>query len=309
MRGRTEAAACDLRRGAASAKIIVRGASNAQFLESSHLPMRNVLSICIIALTCAMPAAAGAASSWQGTVGRSPSLAVLPSPLMDPAGVLSGPPVGAADRSAIGGLFGRPSAREAARETSRGKAILLSALAPGAGHIYSGYDRGYLYLGIEAVAWISYFVLRETGNDREERAEFYAGDPNDPLSNWSFDRYTQAGFCNEPGGSVADSTLRYAWSSDRTTFYDLIETDPKYSCGWLDSGVLSEYRDMRSNSEDFLRWAKYAGAAVLLNHAMAVIDMVRLTQGFDLPGGAEFSFKIDPSPAHPSGTFKIKKEF
>ena len=192
---------------------------------------------------------------------------------------------------------------------STGKAILLSAVAPGAGHIYSGYDRGYLYLGMEAVAWISYLVLREDGNRRADLAESYAGDPFASLSRWSFDRYVDGGFCSSPEGSSADSTLRAAWGADRATFYDLIEADASYGCGWEDQEALSEFRGMRSNSDDFLRWAKYAGAAVLLNHAIAVIDMVRLTRGFEIPGGASVTIKINPSLPHPTGTIRIKKGF
>jgi hypothetical protein len=194
------------------------------------------------------------------------------------------------------------------QSVSAGKAILLNAVAPGAGHIYSGYNRGYLYLGMEAAAWISYLVLRDNGNRRAELAEDYAGNPLDSQSRWNFDRYAEEGFCNAPGASAADSTLRAAWSGDRETFYDLIERDQSYRCGWEDN-AWSEFRNMRGNSDDFLRWAKYAGAAVILNHAIAVIDMIRLTQGFRVPGGASVTVKVDPSLPYPAGTIKIKKAF
>lgn len=190
---------------------------------------------------------------------------------------------------------------------SSGTAILLNVVAPGAGHLYSGYDRGYLYLGVEAVAWISYFVLREDGNRRADQAESYAGDPFDQSARWSFDRYAGKTFC---GGASADSTrLRSAWEGDRAVFYDLIEADPAYECGWEDTDSWKEFRGMRSNSDDFLRWARFAGAAVLLNHAVAVLDMVRLSRGFDVPGGASVRIKVDPSFPHPSGTIRIKKAF
>ena len=208
--------------------------------------------------------------------------------------------------------IGRPSASASASESggiSAGKAILLSAVAPGAGHIYSGYDRGYLYLGVEAVAWISYLVLREDGNRRADQAESYAGDPFDSESRWSFQRYGDRGFCNVPGGSAADSTLRDAWGNDRSTFYDLIESDPSYRCGWDGADEWTEFREMRSNSEDFLRWARYAGATVILNRAIAVLDMVRLSRAFEIPGGANVSFKVNPSLPHPSGTIRVKKVF
>jgi len=166
-----------------------------------------------------------------------------------------------------------------------------------------------LYLGVEAAAWISYFVLRESGNDRARLAEEYAGDPTDPLANWSFERYEAGGYCNAANGVAADSTIRYLWSRDRAAFYDLIENDPKYGCGWFDGEALGDFREMRSNSEKFLRWARYAGAAVLINHVMAVMDMLRASQGFQVPGGMRVDLKLDASPAHPSGTIKIMKAF
>ena len=216
---------------------------------------------------------------------------------------------GAATQQAVGLRFSPASGEGRISGASAGKAILLNAVAPGAGHIYSGYNRGYLYLGMEAVAWISYLVLREDGNRRADQAESYAGDPFDSESRWSFDRYMEEGFCNAPGGTAADSTLRAKWDDDRATFYDLIETSPSYKCGWEDPDAWSEFRNMRSNSDDFLRWAKYAGAAVILNHAMAVLDMVRLTHGFRVPGGANINLKINPSLPHPTGTIRIKKAF
>ncbi len=242
------------------------------------------------------------------------SITTVPSPLLSPGEILSRPTHPYAREVSFqcamgvpGDAFGR--GHEESRGISAGKAILLNAVAPGAGHIYSGYNRGYLYLGMEAAAWISYLVLRENGNHRAGLAEDYAGNPLDSSARWSFDRYAAEGFCNEPGGSAADSTLRASWSDDRQTFYDLIEGDATYRCGWEDTEAWSEFRSMRSNSDDFLRWAKYAGAAVILNHAIAVIDMIRLTQGFQIPGGANVTIKVDPSLPHPAGTIKIKKAF
>ncbi len=277
------------------------------------MPPRSALTFFLIAgLICCC--ATGAYCSSPKGLPLPPALSVraVPSPLLDPAEILVIPHHGEGRAEAarrIIGLGAEPGGPVGSAGPSAGKAILLSAVAPGAGHIYSGYKRGYLYLGMEAVAWISYLVLREDGNRRAEQAEEYAGDPFDPASNWSFGRYVSEGYCNASGGSEADSTLRARWADDRATFYDLIERDRSYDCGWLGSEEWSEFRGMRSNSDDLLKWARYAGAAVILNHAIAVLDMARLTREFEIPGGADVRFDVKPSLPHPSGTIRIKKEF
>jgi hypothetical protein len=278
------------------------------------LPPRSHLFVLVAAvLACPLAAQGGTpAPDFAGAAAH--SITTIPSPLLSPEEILSRPTHLYARDEAIEHALARPGDALAtggvdAEGFSTGKAILLNAVAPGAGHIYSGYNRGYLYLGMEAAAWISYLVLRDNGNRRAELAEDYAGNPLDSHSRWSFDQYAARGFCNEPGASAADSTLRATWANDRPTFYDLIEGDQSYRCGWEDTEAWTEFRNMRSNSDDFLRWAKYAGAAVILNHAIAVIDMIRLTQGFRLPGGANVTVKVNPSLPHPAGTIKIKKAF
>lgn len=277
-------------------------------------PRPAVIIPAIAALLWFFVPQAVASPGWDSMQRPAPTITTLPCPLLSPAEILFRPAHpergGFSAQRAIGGRIDPVStAEDRAGGISFGKAILLNAVAPGAGHLYSGYNRGYLYLGVEAVAWISYFVLREDGKRRADQAKSFAGDPFGASSHWSFDRYAEAGFCNEPQGSAADSTLRSAWSNDREMFYDLIEGDASYGCGWLDSEAWSEFGNMRSNSDDFLRWAKYAGAAVMLNHAIAVIDMVRLTRGFDMPGGTNLKIKIKPTLPYPTGTIRIKKVF
>jgi hypothetical protein len=275
------------------------------------LPPRSFLFASAVAVLLCLAGTQALASSGQSVcVEPTPTIRTVPSPLLNPAKILSRPVygenIGYAAQRAVGARI-QTVEGGAGEGVSTGKAILLSAVAPGAGHIYSGYNRGYLYLGVEAVAWISYFVLREDGNRRADQAESYAGDPYNGRARWNFNRYSGDAFC---GGSTADSTkLNTAWENDRATFYDLIEADPVYHCGWEDADSWNEYRNMRSNSEDFLRWARYAGAAVILNRAIAVLDMVRLSKGFEVPGGANLRIKVDPSLPHPTGTIRIKKVF
>jgi hypothetical protein len=251
----------------------------------------------------------------EGLSGERPSIRTVSCPLLRLEEVLATPYRGendtaAAQRSISRGAAFEAVASEARSQASSGKAVLLNAIAPGAGHIYSGYDRGYLYLGIEAAAWFSFLVLREDGNRKEDQSEQFAGDPFVEGSQWSFARYESEGYCGAPGGSSADSTLRHSWFHDRQTFYDLIDGDASYRCGW-DGESWRDYRDMRDKSDELLRWARYAGAAVILNHVVSVLDVFRLSRdvSVDVPGGANLKFTFKPDLPYPTGRVQIKKVF
>ena len=275
---------------------------------TSRFCLRSVCLICLLLM------AGPSVASSEGLSVERPSIRTVSCPLLSLEEVLASPERGdhaaAAQRSIGRAAAFDAAAPEARAQTSYGKAALLNAIAPGAGHIYSGYDRGYLYLGIEAAAWFSFLVLREDGNRKETQAEDFAGNPFAEGSRWSFDRYESEGYCGAPGGTSADSTLRHSWFHDRQTFYDLIDSDVAYRCGW-DGESWRDYSDMRDKSDELLRWARYAGAAVILNHVVSVLDVFRLSRNVNVsvPGGADLKLTVKPDLPYPTGRIQIKKAF
>jgi hypothetical protein len=279
-----------------------------------RLPLRFRVPLIAVVLSFFSAAASDAMDRGAFTP-REPSLRTIMSPWLDLSEILAEPPDHGPESCALQRAIGRGGTAEAvvgkAREgASPGKAVLLNVVAPGAGHIYSGYDRGYVYLGIEAAAWISLLVLHNDGDRRESQAENFAGDPFQKDARWNFDRYVEGGFCGAPGGAAADSILRDSWARDRQTYYDLIDGDASYQCGWAE-GTWQKYRQMRDNSDELLRWARYASAVVILNHAISVLDVFRLTRSVNVqvPGGANLKFTFKPDLPYPTGRVQISRAF
>ena len=67
---------------------------------------------------------------------------------------------------------------------SPGKALLLSAIMPGAGEMYAGSTlKAILFFGMEVAAWTGVAIYQADGNDKEEQFQAYAD------AHWSQARY------------------------------------------------------------------------------------------------------------------------
>ena len=69
------------------------------------------------------------------------------------------------------------------------KAMLYSAILPGSGEYSMGYtNRGYLFLGIEAIAVGTWYIFNQKGLDTEDKYRAYA-DEHWSLDRWFYDYY------------------------------------------------------------------------------------------------------------------------
>jgi hypothetical protein len=167
---------------------------------------------------------------------------------------------------------------EVSRPKSAGIAIGLAAAVPGTGQLYLGQKHGYVQLGAEALAWLSFFSLEKSGTDKQSQYRSFVGDATaaalDPNVRWQFERY-----CPNPVDcdSTDYSDLRRQWDEDRTRFYESI-TDPRYARGWSDTTAAARYEQMRDQANRFLRLARYATAVVVVNHVVSLIDAVHSTR-------------------------------
>jgi hypothetical protein len=155
----------------------------------------------------------------------------------DGAETQSGGEVGhGAPREAVGGGDTPPSKEvilsdmkenESVERKSPARAFLLSAALPGLGEFYSGSNRGYLFLGVEAVSWITYASYRTSSNDKEGEMFDFA---DDHFSIEAFERDC----VSQPGQpcQTAVLSLREFYERDRPEFYEIISKNPIYRTGW-----------------------------------------------------------------------------
>jgi hypothetical protein len=187
---------------------------------------------------------------------------------------------------------------------------LLSLLVPGAGQFYNGSRSGWLFLGIEAAGWLTYASTRETGHDIEAQYKRFAD------GHWTFERYRDQNStdCTTNGHSdngVQDSTLVFLYETRRDDYYEDIGKLDIYSCGWDMSANREIYREMRNDSNDFLRASRTAGTVVFLNHLVSAVLAARgaARHNATLPGGTEVGFHVSPSIANPGATLLLSRRF
>ena len=197
---------------------------------------------------------------------------------------------------------------------SPGLAIAMAAVVPGTGQIYLGHRHGYVQLGTEVVAWLSYLSLHKSGADKQTQYKSYTGNATASTiadaNHWQFDRYC-------PTTSDCDTTdyndLLRQWSADRTRFYESI-TDTRYVRGWTDATARAHYLDLRKQSNRFLRLSRNATAVVVINHVISLIDAVHATKTMRLsaapPRPLQVEWAFDPlAPAGPAGRAALTFRF
>jgi hypothetical protein len=211
---------------------------------------------------------------------------------------------------------GRSSGSAAPAEKEHGKrspvlAGFLSAVLPGAGQMYNHDPLGYLFLGIEAAGWIARTSLHETGMTKDREFKRFAD------GHWSWERYRDpnSGPCPEgwghSDGGVYDSTLVFLYDTRRNDFYEDLGKIDLYGCGWDDPDNRAVYRDMRDDSNYFLRNARRAATVVFLNHLISAIHAARgaAAENRRLLGGMDIDLRWSASRAKPLASLVVTRRF
>ena len=185
------------------------------------------------------------------------------------------------------------------------KALLFSALVPGAGELYcKSYWRSLAFVGIEVTAWTLYFVYRKKGDDKETEFMKYADDPN---HGWSFTDYgiwygkrtveERKKFSHSiPGIIIADEGENATYDMSGTPiktqqYYEMIGKYDQFICGWdgvgtdlstsvTDPGSIYNfthperdyYMDMRYDSNQLYEKAINGAYVAMFNHILSAID-------------------------------------
>jgi len=179
----------------------------------------------------------------------------------------------------------------AGSEKSPGKAFVFSFLVPGTGEFYLDAHRGYIFLGVEAVAWASSYFLRESGNKKETEFEHFAD------QHWAFP--VVGSVCNgSPYTAERDSLMREYYQHNKQHFYEDIGKQPFNLCGWDSPQNLGSYLDMRDKSNWLLKNSNYALMAAVVNHVISAVDALRLARNYNarLGYGVKLNLKFKTNP-------------
>jgi hypothetical protein len=183
-------------------------------------------------------------------------------------------------------------------QKSPGKAFVFSVLAPGSGQLYAGSKTGFIYLGVEAIAWTSSYFLWRSGKQKEDEYMDYADD------HWMFPEVGSQ--CGEAYyDEKADSLIRYFYENDKGHFYEDIGKYQVYLCGW-DTGTLGTYLDLRDDSNRLLKGSNYAIMAALVNHVISAVDALRVARNHNmrLGYGVDLDIKLKAEP-HSRGVMLV----
>ncbi len=181
-----------------------------------------------------------------------------------------------------------------------GVSFLLSAILPGAGQLYNGDDRGYLYLGIEAAAWFARLSYLDAGNKKENEFERFAD------VHWTLNLYRASNGALGANYTLENDSLIVEFSRrDRQQYYEEIGKYDKFRAGWDDwaasydpandralSPNRAHYRKMRQQSNALLDRARLALAAAMVNRVVSGVDAFRTARG-RAQGAPESSLRLE----------------
>jgi hypothetical protein len=189
---------------------------------------------------------------------------------------------------------------------SEGWAMAMSGAVPGAGHFYVGEGSGIWYTVAEAAGWAALLVFRDRADQNHTDSRKYAGRPEDPNSNWSFSRYFAA--------TAKDTVdLEHLYLNDPDTFYHLIGFDSQYKIGWRydPSQVRDGYQVLENRWQRYLKRARYATGAIILNHLVSAVDALRAARDHNLPLKQNLRFKLRGSleESGPAMSIAVEKGF
>lgn len=151
----------------------------------------------------------------------------------------------------------------------------MSAVLPGTGQLYTGQQRGYVYLGIQAVALYTYFHFDNKADQEQAEAFAYAGDPNGAASRWSFERFEQS------AGTEEANEIREIYARDPSEFYSRVSTDAKYFTGWAGTTESEKvesvggYRIIDEERVDAERASNLGLFAAVANSLVSAVDAFR----------------------------------
>jgi hypothetical protein len=241
---------------------------------------RAALMAILFAATLMMPPTAGATAS-------APAVSRL---AFRHAGVMAGPD-GVLAQRVIDHEWGLPDDSvyvevDVPGWKSEPLAASLSALLPGAGQMYAGEGRGWVFAAVEAAGWGGWWWYRHDARRLRDDAAGVAGRPDDPASGWSFERWTSA-----TDGDPSQIAALYA--ADREAFFNAIAADPGYASGWANADALAQFSSLHSRADVRLGRSRLFSTGLWFNHLIAAVGALRAARFHNLPLSRAIGVKVD----------------
>ncbi len=188
---------------------------------------------------------------------------------------------------------------------SPGLATGMSALLPGSGQLYSGSSRGYIFLGVEAVAIASIAAFSSKKSDTQDEYYSYVGDPYQSTSRFSFDRLAGA------VGPAEVERLRVIYERDQREFYDAVTHNDTYAAGWVDANDRFDADNLADESDRYARKAKTGIYVLIANHLVSAVDALNLARfnNIALKDNLSLKLKLRPGLRHSSYAFTVTQKF
>jgi hypothetical protein len=188
---------------------------------------------------------------------------------------------------------------------SPGQATAMSLVVPGTGQLYTGSSRGYIFLGIEALA--IYTLTHFDAKQDEARDDYYSyvGDPYESSSRFSFERL---------GGSVDPgevARLREVYAKDPREFYDTVSNDERYVAGWDSGDSRSSALFLGDDANHMGNRAQFGLVLGIANHLVAAFDALHLAKlnNIALREDLTLKLKLKPGLSKSSFAFTLTQKF
>jgi hypothetical protein len=188
---------------------------------------------------------------------------------------------------------------------SVGGAAAMSLALPGTGQLYSGSKRGYLYLGVEAVALLSYATFQAKSEDKRDEYHAFVGDPNRTDSRFSFDRLANDVTPEEL------ARLRTIYERDQAEFYQAVTVQSQYAGGWANPDERFGAQAIADDAETQRSRSRFGLYTLIANHLVSAIDALNLARfnNFALRENMTLKLKLRPGLRHGSYAFTLTQKF
>jgi hypothetical protein len=168
------------------------------------------------------------------------------------------------------------------------RAVLYSAVLPGAGQWYVGSKRrASIFLATDALAWtmFGYFKTVEGIKERDHRrlAQVHAGvDPS--------------GKDDEFYRTITFHASRDEFNVDRAPYQDALPTTDAWDWHWDSAESMNQYRTLRNQSNEANNRATFSLGAALVTRVAAALDAWRLARNVNRQARMELGWKLHVKP-------------